>query len=72
MNNLPLSVIYNRFIKSYDSDFYVILDHDSCISSEYVDYIKDINDQLFIGLPKITMNGIPRSPCVDGLKHPLI
>lgn len=67
VNNLPLSVIYNKFIKSYDSDFYVILDHDSDVSSEYVGYIKDINDQLFIGLPKITMNGIPRSPCVDGI-----
>jgi hypothetical protein len=49
-NNNPLSYIYNQFVKDNPNDHYIILDHDSKLSNEYIDTI--INNNIKgVGLP---------------------
>lgn len=61
--NAPLSWIYNYFIESYQADRYVILDHDSVLSEEYLKLIAD-NKEVFLGLPIVKVKGVPRYPSV--------
>lgn len=61
--NAPLSWIYNYFIGKYPSDRYVILDHDSVLSDEYMQYIVE-DEEAFVGMPIIKANGASRFPRV--------
>lgn len=65
IKNYPLSWIYNHFLKVFDSKSYVILDHDSKLSKEYVIYLRDSSSD-FISVPLIKAKGAPRSPLVNG------
>lgn len=66
INNIPLSYIYNRFIQSFSSDNYLILDHDSELTREYLAFILRKND-IFVGMPIILANGVPQSPYSNGV-----
>ncbi|MEV3826268.1 hypothetical protein RI837_13780 [Aeromonas caviae] len=56
IQNLPLSVIYNKFIESFDSERFVLFDHDSTIHQEYIDILlKACNEAIY--LPVIYSNG---------------
>lgn len=67
LTNVPLSKIYNFFIDHNESDFYVILDHDSDLSDEYIGYISGLNEDIFLGMPRIFSNNVPCSPCVNNV-----
>lgn len=59
--NAPLSWIYNYFIEHNPSNSYVILDHDSTLSEEYLRYIAS-NKKTFLGMPVIKAKGKPLYP----------
>lgn len=59
--NAPLSWIYNHFIKSFPGDQYVILDHDSTLSREYLQHIL-ARKKTFLGMPTILAKGAPQYP----------
>jgi len=61
--NAPLSWIYNFFIEKNPADRYVILDHDSILSEEYLQYIVE-NKDVFLGMPIVKIKGVPRYPRV--------
>jgi GT2 family glycosyltransferase len=61
--NAPLSWIYNFFIEKNPADRYVILDHDSTLSEEYLQYIVE-NKDVFLGMPIVKIKGVPRYPLV--------
>lgn len=66
LHNESLAIIYNDFIKHVDSKRYIILDHDSNITNEYlsdIDKIKEDN----IGVPLISSLGLSRSPTIKGV-----
>lgn len=67
LTNVPLSKIYNLFIDHNESDFYIILDHDSDLSDDYMDYICDLDKDVFLGMPKIFSNHMPCSPCINNV-----
>ncbi|WP_046223478.1 glycosyltransferase family 2 protein [Vibrio sp. ECSMB14106] len=48
LKNLPLSKIYNETIINSDSDYYMILDHDSNLSPEYLSDVEKICNDEFI------------------------
>lgn len=54
--NAPLSWIYNYFIENFSSNRYVILDHDSILSDEYLNYIVE-DKEIFLGMPVIKAKG---------------
>lgn len=66
LHNAPLSWIYNNFIKSFPSDSYAILDHDSRLSLEYLSAILK-QQKNTVRLPIIMANGQPQSPCSNGV-----
>ncbi len=59
--NAPLSWIYNYFIKNFPGDRYVILDHDSILSNEYLQHIL-ARKKTFLGMPTILVEGEPQYP----------
>lgn len=61
--NAPLSWIYNYFIEKNPADRYVVLDHDSILSDEYMQYIAE-DGEVFVGMPIIKANGVSRFPRV--------
>jgi len=61
--NAPLSRIYNYFIKNFPSTRYAILDHDSNLSKEYLQYLLE-NEGTFLGMPIIQVDGVPQYPRV--------
>lgn len=65
LENMPLSLVYNKFIESYHADRYVILDDDSLLTKEYLTAIT--NTQSDVALPVIYSQLIPRSPTVQGV-----
>lgn len=69
LQNAPLSWIYNSFIDNFKSEKYVILDHDSSLSENYISYMaSDIVD--FLCTPIINAKGSPRSPTANGKFSP--
>lgn len=52
LENRPLSWIYNDFVKSYNSDYYMIFDDDTSISKDNENSIFNLNN-VDIELPKI-------------------
>lgn len=62
--NAPLSWIYNYFIEKNPANRYVILDHDSSLSEEYIKYIVGNND-VFLGMPMVKVKGVLHSPRVN-------
>lgn len=65
LDNVALSEIYNAVIDGYDSSYYVILDDDSTLTSDYLAVIKSCDaDDIFI--PVISCNGQCYSPQVNG------
>lgn len=62
--NAPLSWIYNYFIERYKASRYVILDHDSILSDDYLKFIADDKD-VFLGLPIVKIKG---SSCYPSVK----
>ncbi|MNF34121.1 hypothetical protein D3C76_577470 [compost metagenome] len=66
INNAPLSWIYNYFIQNFSNDSYVILDHDSELTLEYLSSILEKKDA-FVKMPIILAKGIPQSPCSNGV-----
>ncbi|MBE3667212.1 hypothetical protein BOO35_19335 [Vibrio navarrensis] len=64
LENLPLSGIYNAFMKNYISDYYMFLDDDSSVTDSYLSVINDQSDAgLFV--PVLVMNGNVVSPKPD-------
>ena len=55
INNKPLGILYNDFIRSMpDADYYILMDDDSIISNEYISVINGLGDEDFdLLLPKI-------------------
>ncbi len=70
INNNPLSVIYNEFVKKYPSDYYLILDDDTKISSDYINKTLKlaIEESPDVLLPAIISNhnGEVYYPFIDG------
>lgn len=67
IDNKPLSYIYNEFISRYNSDYYIILDHDSFITDSYIESILDFhNSKAEVGVPSISVEGRYISPVVNG------
>lgn len=66
IHNASLAYIYNQVITLFKSIRYILLDHDSLLSNEYVD---DINLVLpnRIGMPEIFFNGELVNPCINML-----
>lgn len=64
--NDALSVIYNSFMASVDADQYVILDHDSCVTNEYLSAVLEL-ENTDIAIPVITSEGAVRSPHINGV-----
>lgn len=58
--NAPLSWIYNYFIEKNPANRYVILDHDTLLSEEYLKCLVD-DGGIFLGLPIVKIKGVPRS-----------
>ena len=61
IENLSISCIYNRFIKSYESDRYILLDDDSCLNQHYLNDALAI-DEDHIGVPMIYSNKVLTGP----------
>lgn len=63
IENIPLSWVYNKFIESFSSDYYVILDHDSSLTYEY---LHDVMHSVHHGLsvPAVSCDGKLHSPKV--------
>lgn len=59
--NAPLSWIYNYFIEKNPANRYVILDHDSILSEEYLECLVG-NEDVFLGLPIVKIKGVPYYP----------
>lgn len=54
LDNKPLSIIYNDFIKNYEADRYVILDDDSILCESFIERVFSKNLDLFdLELPKV-------------------
>lgn len=72
LDNRPLSVVYNSFLKSSGADFNVILDHDSLLSSGYLDFLIGLGEKkssgFYIGVPIISFGGIPVYPILKSRK----
>lgn len=66
ITNDALSVIYNKFMASIDADQYVILDHDSCVTNDYLSAVLSLED-VDIAVPVITSEGSVRSPHINGV-----
>lgn len=66
IENMALSRIYNSFMSTVDADQYVILDHDSQVSTEYLSAVFMLKDTV-IAVPIITSDGIVRSPHIQGV-----
>ncbi|HDV9415866.1 TPA: hypothetical protein RKV49_005423, partial [Raoultella ornithinolytica] len=66
IQNASLAYIYNQVVSLFNSKRYILLDHDSQLSSEY---INDINLVLpdKIGMPEIFFNGELVNPCINML-----
>lgn len=62
--NAPLSWIYNFFIEKNPADRYVILDHDSILSEEYLKCLME-DEGIFLGLPIVKIKGVSRYPSVQ-------
>lgn len=63
--NAPLSWIYNFFLKNFSSEIYLLADHDSTLSAEYLEAATSVAP-FFARLPIIQAQGISRSPTVKG------
>lgn len=63
--NAPLSWIYNYFLTNFLSDIYLLIDHDSTLSAEYMEAATSVAP-FFVRLPIIQAQGISRSPTVKG------
>lgn len=66
ISNDALSVIYNIFMSSVDADQYVILDHDSCVTNDYLSAVFALKN-VGIAIPVITSEGAVRSPHINGV-----
>jgi hypothetical protein len=69
ISNIPLSKIYNDFIKSHDAGKYIILDHDSKLSKEYIEDIL-LSKTIELILPIIRQGTIIQSPIFNNNKIP--
>lgn len=64
LENRAISKIYNEFLTMCDVERYVFLDHDSSLSDNYLSTV--LNSEYEIGVPIIYVDGIPRSPTING------
>lgn len=63
LDNLPLSVAYNRFIEEIACDRYVFLDQDTSISEDFLTALENHRDADLV-LPMIVSHGSVQSPTV--------
>ncbi|WP_139685737.1 glycosyltransferase family 2 protein [Vibrio tasmaniensis] len=61
--NASLAKLYNKFVDAYDSKFYVFLDDDTILNSDYIQEFFKANSEIFF--PKIYCNGELHYPCFD-------
>ncbi|KXI22146.1 glycosyltransferase [Photobacterium sanguinicancri] len=69
-NNEFLSVVYNKFLHEYNSDFILIFDDDSNVSNEYLNGVTRAAEEVefHVGIPKIVSQlGSIYSPAKFGL-----
>ncbi|MCG3760579.1 hypothetical protein EXA21_09075 [Vibrio cincinnatiensis] len=69
LDNRSLSIIYNEFISTYPSDYYVIFDHDTDISDSYFELLDDVLCKRLVKdvyLPIIYDNNIRYYPVTNG------
>lgn len=66
LNNESLSIIYNRFLEMYDSDHYLILDHDSKVGADYINECLCTESDYMI--PTIINSYGVQSPIIHNLK----
>lgn len=67
--NRPLSWIYNDFIAMYSSDYYVILDHDSDVTAQFMSDVQTLQYEQLC-LPIIYSKGVAINPTCNGLFNP--
>ncbi|MFC3915072.1 glycosyltransferase family 2 protein [Pseudaeromonas sharmana] len=67
--NRPLSWIYNDFIAMYSSDYYVILDHDSEITEQFITDVQSLQHEQLC-LPIIYSKGCAINPTCNGKFNP--
>ncbi|EML0456786.1 MULTISPECIES: glycosyltransferase family protein [Klebsiella] len=70
LDNKPLSKIYNEFILSTKSHYYIIFDDDSCPEESYFNHLKEITEDLCLPRIKSKDDGLIYYPCID--MHPVI
>ncbi len=63
--NRPLSWIYNDAIGLFDCDSYVLLDDDTQLTEEYVEWVTA--SKAYVSVPLLASNGAPESPQVGGV-----
>ena len=61
VSNIPLSWLYNKYIEQLNSDYYVILDHDSVLTAEYLTDVLASQHQ-GLAVPAVSCNGRMHSP----------
>lgn len=64
IHNMSLAFIYNHFIDSFDSERFVILDHDTILNKCFLNAIVNADSEK-LSMPIIKMNGIVRAPYID-------
>lgn len=68
IENKPLSHVYNEFIYKYPSDYYVVLDHDSDVTEQYINDIMNFESaKALVGVPSVTVGGRYISPSIGGV-----
>ena len=61
VSNIPLSWLYNKYIERCDSDYFVILDHDSVLTPHYLSDVMSANHP-GVAVPAVSCNGKMHSP----------
>ncbi|MGJ8682400.1 glycosyltransferase family 2 protein [Paraglaciecola sp.] len=69
IENIALSKIYNRFIKNWPAKRYILLDHDSFLTQEYLSAALS-DREIEVGVPLIESQQEIRSPHIEGKWHP--
>ena len=68
LNNSPLAFVYNNLVNDfYSYDYYVILDDDSTLTSEYLNAIMSLDnlEDPFLGVPIVKSQGVQISPFIN-------
>lgn len=65
LDNKPLSKIYNEFISSTKSHYYIIFDDDSCPEESYFNHLEEITEDLCLPRIKSKDDGLIYYPCID-------